>query len=153
MTIKTITQASPISLENRDMQMRTVRRNLFGTTVDRAELAQQRTELELEANKKLKHYTIESVIRLGANRNLKRFLEIPARCLETEGNIVSNPISTDNDEGDDDSQKIVTVDETPSASNQPTSSKKSEVRLIQLRTRGQKTITGEIAIVSIQLSD
>lgn len=157
MTIRTIPQASSISLENRssDMQKRTVRKNLFGTTVDRAELQQQIGELESESNRTLEKFKIDSVIGFidKASDDQPRSMKRPLNCIdsdtddtddESQGIDLSRQISADND-SDDDSQPNAKIDEAASASTQPTSSKKSEVKLVQqLKTKGQKTIKGEI---------
>lgn len=160
MTIKTIPQASSISLENRnrDMQKRPVRKNLFGTTVDREELQQQIAQLESESNLTLKNFAIESVIGVidsASDDKTRKLKRLPSCLDETDDDDeddeepqrvdASSEISTDSDS---DSQDKAKTDDVPSASftQPPTTSKKPEVRFVkQLKTKGQKLVTGKIA--------
>lgn len=135
------------------MQKRTVRKNLFGTTVDRAELQQQIAQLESESNLTLESFKIDSVIGVidSANNDQARKLKRLPSCLDSEtddefqGIDVSREISTDNDSGDDSQKNTKSTDAAPSTSTQPTSSKKSEVGKY-VKAKGQKTIKGEITI-------
>lgn len=102
MTIKTIPQvASTISFENtnRDMQKRTVRKNLFGTTVDREELQQNIALIESENKTKLKGFKYVSVIgRIDRNpKRLPNFLDSESEEDESHEHEATRQISTDND--------------------------------------------------------
>jgi hypothetical protein len=153
MTIKTVLQISEQSIKTISSDMtkrRAVRKNLFGTTVDREELRRQLEQLEGESNVSLQSYKCESVLGLieRSSEDIEASKSGKLKRLQ-----FSEP--SDSDEGSDSSESV--ADEASSASTSSThsiaptstkassSDKPSNVHLVQNPplSKGQKTIKGK----------
>lgn len=155
MTIKTVLQASNASTttDYSDMtKRRAVRKNLFGTTVDRDELNRQLRQLDEESNRALQSYQCDSVLGLidrsdrdweaSKSGKLKRLSLPGSSFVDSE----SDESARDEASSSSSSSSASSSSPQPSSANPSSSTKYSNIPHIQPNmtlTSGQKTIKGE----------